>query len=149
MNIYRGTIENTILVRKSTSITSENINSIDFDNVIYCEITSLGGMGNEGGIMMYVIDNEDLTIYETNILSDGRSYNGAFDNIEKRKDLFRNYYGGMGNNVYIKKGIQLEIDKHENCFWYRSQNVRLRIDSSVKGVFIRIARELKKSHINV
>jgi hypothetical protein len=52
----------------------------------------------------------------------------------------------MGNYVYVRKDIQLEIDEKYNCFWYHSQNTKLRIDSSVRGVFINVVSGMKNQY---
>ena len=144
MILHRGTLEKPIVFQKSVIITAENLDSIDFDKVIYCEISPMGAMGNEGGILIYLLDDEDsLTTYETNISMDKESYDATSERINQNADLCTSYYGGMGNYVYIKKGAQLEIDEKYNCFWYHSQNTKLRVESSVKGVFLRVIAELK------
>jgi hypothetical protein len=48
----------------------------------------------------------------------------------------------LGLVFYDKKGAQLEIDEKYNCFWYHSSDTKLRIDSSVKGVFLRVVAEM-------
>ena len=145
MKLYRGTIGHPIVFPKSVIITAENLDSIDFDKVIYCEISPTGAMGNEGGILAYLLDDkDDLITYETNVSIDKESYDATSERINKNANLFINYSGGMGNYVYIKKGAQLEIDEKYNCFWYHSSDTKLRIDSSVKGVFLSLVAEMKQ-----
>lgn len=111
MKVYRGTLKKPIVFPESIIITAENIDSIEFDRVIYCEITPKGAMGNEGGILIYVLKDEDTLItYETNIEVDVRAFNAMSERINQNANLFINYYGGMGNYVYAKKNAQLEID---------------------------------------
>lgn len=141
---YRGTLEKPIVFTESIIITAENLDSISFDKVIYCEISPMGSMGNEGGILIYVADdNDDLTTYETNESIDKEFYVATLERIDKNKNLLTNYSGGMGNYVYVKKDVQLEIDEKYNCFWYHSENTKLRIDSSVRGVFLRVVSQMK------
>ena len=145
MKLYRGTIGHPIVFPKSVIITAENLDSIDFDKVIYCEISPTGAMGNEGGILAYLLDDkDDLITYETNVSIDKESYDATSERINQNANLFINYSGGMGNYVYIKKGAQLEIDEKYNCFWYHSSDTKLRIDSSVKGVFLSLVAEMKQ-----
>lgn len=144
VTLYRGTLEKPIVFPESVIITAENLNLINFDQVIYCEISPMGAMGNEGGILIYVLGAKDeLTTYETNESLDKESYENTSEYINRNTNLFINYSGGMGNYVYVKKGIQLEIDEKYNCFWYHSQNTKLRIDSSVRGVFLNVAAQMK------
>jgi len=144
MQLYRGTLEKPIVFPKSVIITAENLDCIDFNNVIYCEISPIGAMGNEGGILIYALDDKDnLITYETNESIDKESYDATSERINQKTNLFINYSGGFGNYVYVKKDTQLEIDEKYNCFWYHSQNTKLRIDSSVEGVFLRVAAEMK------
>ena len=145
MKVYRATLENPIVFPESVIITAENLDSIDFDKVIYCEISPTGAMGNEGGILAYLLDDkDDLITYETNVSIDKESYDATSERINQNANLFINYSGGMGNYVYIKKGAQLEIDEKYNCFWYHSSDTKLRIDSSVKGVFLSLVAEMKQ-----
>lgn len=142
--VYRGVLKQPIVFSESLIITADNFDSIDFDKVIYCEISPMGAMGNEGGILIYVLGNNNALItYETNFSIDKESYDKASEEIRRKDNLFISYSGGMGNDVYIKKGVQLEIDEKHNCFWFHSQNTKLRIDSSVVGVFGSVAAEMK------
>ncbi|MDD4606754.1 MAG: hypothetical protein PHS07_00235 [Patescibacteria group bacterium] len=143
MKLYRATLEKPIVFSESIIITAENLNSIDFDKVIYCEISPKGAMGNEGGILIYVLNSEDnLITYETNVFKDQESFDSAVERIEQNLDLFVNYSGGFGNYVYIKKNIEFEIDEKYKCFWYHSKNTKLRIDTSVEGVFLIVSAEM-------
>lgn len=143
--VYRGVLNEPIVFPNSIIITTENLNSIDLEKVIYCEISPLGAMGNEGGIIIYVLENGDnLITYETNVCLDQKSYYATVEKIEKNSKLFVHYSGGFGNYVIIKKNIWIEIDKKNECFWYHLQNTKLRIDTSVKGVFDYAAAEMIK-----
>jgi hypothetical protein len=143
VTVYRGTLGKPIVFPESVIITAENLDSIDFDKVIYCEISPTGAMGNEGGILMYLLDDKDsLITYETNVSIDKASYDATSERINQNGNLFINYSGGMGNYVYVKKGTQLEIDEKYNCFWYHSQDTKLRVDSSVRGVFLSLVAEM-------
>jgi len=143
--LYTGTIGYPTVFPESVIITTGNLDSIDFEKVIYCEISPMGAMGNEGGILIYLLDDkEKLITYETNVFIDKESHDAMSERINQKANLFINYSGGMGNYVYIKKGAQLEIDEKYNCFWYHSQDTKLRIDSSVKGVFLHLVAEMKR-----
>jgi hypothetical protein len=145
MQLYRGTIGHPIVFEESAIITLENLDSIDFDKVIYGEISPKGAMGNEGGILLYVLGSEDkLTTYEANLEIDAPIFSAVSERIDQNANLFTGHYGGMGNHVFIKKDIQLDIDEKYGCFWYHAQNTKLRIDSSVKGVFESVVAEMKQ-----
>jgi hypothetical protein len=145
MKMYRATLSHLIVFpEKSVLITVDNLNSIDFDKVIYCEVSPKGAMGNEGGILLYLRDDQDtLFTYETNESLDKESYEVTSRRIDEHKDLFEYFYGGMGNYVYVKKGTQLQIDKENNCFWYFVGIAKQRIDSSVKGVFLEVISQME------
>ncbi len=145
MKLYRGTIGHPIAFPESVIITAENLDSIDFDKVIYCEISPTGAMGNEGGILIYLLDDKGkLITYEINVAIDKEIWDATSERINQNANLFINYSGGFGNYVYIKKGAQLEIDEKYNCFWYHSPDTKLRIDSSVKGVFLSLVAGMKQ-----
>ncbi len=143
--LYRSVVEKRILYSESTIITIKNLAAIDFNKVIYCEISEEGAMGHEGGILLYVLEHENkLTSYETNVFTDKEAYEAASEKIRQNTDLFTNYYGDFGNYVYVKKNINLEIDYKYNCFWYSSKTTKLRLESSVTGVFLAVAAEMTK-----
>ncbi len=147
INVYRATLEKPIVFPASIIITAENFDSIDLDKVIYCEVSPKGAMGNEGGILLYVQKDEDTLItYETNLEIDEQSFATVSERISQNANLFINYYGGMGNYVYVKKNTQLEIDEKYKCFWYHSQNTKLRIDSSVQGVFLSVVADMMRKN---
>jgi len=149
MKLYRGVLEKPIVFPESIIITTENLDLIDFEKVVYCEMSSPGAMGNEGGILIYILRDEDtLVTYETNIKVDPQIYEIVSDMIDQNIDFFVQYPGSFGNYVYIKNGIQLEIDKKYNCFWYHSQNTKLRINSSVQGVFDSTVTEMTNQNSN-
>lgn len=144
MEMFRATLRKPIVFPESVIITTGNLDSIDFDKVIYFEVSPMGAMGNEGGILIYVLSDKDTLItYETNEFLDKESYDSTLERISQKSNLFIRYHGGMGNHVHIKKGAQLEIDEKYNCFWYHSEDTKLRIDSSVKGVFLHVVIDMK------
>ncbi len=147
MIVYRSVLEKPIVFSTSIVITPENLDSIDFDKVIYFEISPQGAMGNDGGILIYLLKDEDnLITYETNVFLDEQMYNAVAKIIEQNMNLFVPYRGGMGNYVYIKKNALLEVDKKYKCFWYHSQNTKLRIDSSVQGVFQSVVTDMTRQN---
>lgn len=147
VTVYRGVLEKPIVFEGSIIITAENLNSIDFDKVIYYEVSPEGAMGNEGGILIYVLKDEDnLITYENNVSIDKELCDATLGLLDQKANPFISYSGGMGNYVYIKKDIQLEIDEKYGCFWYHSRNTKLRIDSSVKGVFEGVVAGMKSQN---
>jgi len=147
--VYRGKLENPIVFPESILITAKNIDSIDYNKIIYCEITPMGAMGNEGGILIYVLTEKDTLItYEINLEIDEQAFNIVSERISQNADLFIKYYGGMGNRVYVKKNTKLEIDEKNNCFWYHSQNTKLKINSSVQGVFLSVVSNMNDKNSN-
>ncbi len=145
VTVYRGVLEKPIVFSESVLITPENINKIDFNKVIYCEASSEGAMGNAGGILRYVVEDEDKVItYETNVSVNKEMYVAISEKIKQNSSLFTQFPGGFGNYVFINKNTDLEIDEEYNCFWYHSKKTKLRIDSSVTGVFQSVVAESKK-----
>lgn len=143
ITVFRGVIKERILYPTSITITNKNLKYIDFDKVIYCEISNEGAMGNEGGIILYLLQDENtLVTYETNAFLDKQAYEVASEKIIQNMDFFKSYYGGFGNYVYIKSSANMEIDEEYNCFWYHSKTTKLRIDSSVSGVFLSVITEM-------
>jgi hypothetical protein len=126
-------------------LTKSLIENIKPKEIIYAEMASGGGMGNTGGIMLYLIKDDTLICYETNIFEDEEIYNQAAELLLKHQDTFENadvelqdilfdhFYGGMGNNVFVKKNINLEIN--EGYFIYKKDSKEHKILPSVQGVF--------------
>ncbi len=122
-------------------------------DIIYAEITSGGGMGNTGGIMVYQIEENELICYETSIYTDEKMYANVeklifphqsqfnTENEQKEEILFDFYYGGMGNNVFINKNMKLEI--WDECFIYEKNNNEYVILPSVAGVFDSVVYNMK------
>ena len=71
-----------------------------------------------------------MNTYEINLEIDEQTFNAVSERISRNSNLFINYYGGMGNHVYVKKNTKLVIDEENNCFWYHSQKTKLRINSA-------------------
>lgn len=146
---YRGVLEKPIIYSESILITPENIEDIDFNSIIYCEASSEGAMGNVGGILIYVLKDEDTLItYETNVSVNKDMYIAISEKINQNSNLFNSYPGGFGNYVFINKNTSLEIDEEYDCFWYHSKNTKLRIDSSVVGVFQSVIADMRKQSQN-
>lgn len=93
---------------------------------------------------MYVLDGTDnLHIYETNAMLDEEAFKLAKEKLEENGHLFTERKGGFGNYVFIKNGIDLEIDDKYECFWYHAPKTKLRIDCSVKGVFMFASADIR------
>lgn len=141
--VYRGVIKERILYPESIVITTKNLDEIDFDKVIYCEVSAEGAMGHEGGIILYVLKDENsIVTYETNAFLDKQTYENTSEKIRQNIDLFDSYNGSYGNFVYVKSNANLEIDEEYECFWYHAKTTKLRIDSSVRGVFLSVIAEM-------
>lgn len=144
VTLYRGVLKKPIIYPFSILITSENIESIDFNKIIYCEVSAEGAMGNVGGILIYVVEDEDkIFTFETNVSVNKEMYMAISEKVKQNSGLFTKFPGGFGNYVFINKNINLEIDEEYDCFWYHSKKTKLRIDSSVSGVFQSIVAESK------
>ena len=118
-------------------LTEEIIKTISPKDIIYAEIAVAGAMGNEGGIIIYVVKENQLIHYETRIFTNEEVYRLAVQHISINENQFFDlYYGGFGNAVFIKKGADLKIK--EEYFEYIDDGNKYKIYSSVKGVFNRV-----------
>lgn len=134
-------------------LTKSLIESIKPKEIIYAEMAGGGAMGNAGGIMLYIIKDDALICYKTNVFTDEETYVQAEElllkhqdrfknaNIELQDSLFDHFYGGMGNNVFVKKNIILEIN--ELYFIYKKDNMEYKILPSVRGVFNSVVYAMK------
>lgn len=132
------------------------LESIEVDKIIYAEVTPPGAMGNSGGIIFYIRqdNNKEMLCYETSIYDDEETYLLAEEKLFKHLDrqntnsakdnlYFDFYYGGMGNNVFINKKVKLSIK--DNFFVYQVDNIEFQIFSSVQGVFMSVVNQLEKT----
>lgn len=115
-------------------MTKDILETLSSREIIYAEVAGGGAMGNSGVIMIYVIKKEQLVCYETSVFTDEEVYLIADDFLSINvKTFFNFYYGGMGNNVFINKNIELKIK--QEYFAYLQNGFEYKIYSSVNGVF--------------
>ncbi len=122
-----------------SKLSKARLETIKPEDILYAEIAAMGAMGNTGGIILYVIEDDALICFGTSVFTDQDLYIQAHDLIYSAHQLhlghslFREYYGGMGNVVFVNKAIQLDIQ--DAYFTFLLGDKMYRIDSSVKGVF--------------
>ena len=126
----------------SVQLTIKLVEKIDFDKVIYGERSQSGAMGNAGGVIVDVLQNGKMTRYETNSHEHPKVAKAALLRIAENEDYFDTYAVGMGNGVFIKKGIVLvpheikgEKERHNSYFTYEIDGKEYNIVCSVYGVF--------------
>lgn len=118
-------------------LTEQILETLSPQDIIYAEIAVAGAMGNEGGIIIYVVKENQLIQYETGIFTNEEIYRLTVKYISiNENQFFDYYYGGFGNSVFIKKGAELKIK--EEYFEYIDHGKKYKIYSSVKGVFNRV-----------
>ena len=134
-------------------LTIEILNSISAKEIIYAESASGGAMGNSGGIMIYIIRNKELILYETSVFTDEITYDAAqiflrqhqidnkYEGVEPKEIIFQLVYGGMGNLAFINKNVSLDTD--ERYVLYTENNTKYYISSSVPGVFDRVVNAIQ------
>lgn len=140
---YRGTIEpNDKKHVGSVELTAKILDSIDFADVIYGERSQSGAMGNAGGVILDVLKNGKMTRYETNSHKHPKIATAALLRIAENEEYFDTYAVGMGNGVFIKKGIMLvpheikgEKARHGSYFACKIDDTEYNIVCSVYGVF--------------
>ncbi|SEA60635.1 hypothetical protein SAMN04487990_12029 [Bizionia paragorgiae] len=137
-------------------ISKSILESIETDKIIYAEVTPPGAMGNSGGIIIYIKQNNsnEMLCYETSIYDDEQTYllveeklfkhiDREDENSNKEQLYFDFYYGGMGNNVFINKKINLSIQ--DNYFIYQADDLEFQIFSSVQGVFDNVVNQMNSN----
>ena len=134
-------------------LSNKIIGTISAYDIIYAEITESGAMGCAGQIMFYIIKEEQLVHYSTNLFQNKNTYMQAekfllsYQNTLKSNDIqidkviFDYYYGGFGNHVFINKNVFLKIV--DQYFAYTKNNKEYHIYSSVLGVFDGIVYAMK------
>ncbi len=140
---YRGTVDpNDKKHVDSVELTVKILDSIDFADVIYGERSQSGAMGNAGGVIIDVLKDGKMTRYETNSREHPKIATAALLRIAENEDYFDTYAVGMGNGVFIKKGIMLvpheikgEKARHGSYFTSKIDDAEYNIVCSVYGVF--------------
>ncbi len=125
------------IVAHSIKLTGKILETILPGQIIYAEIAVDGAMGNAGGILIYVVKDSHFTCYETSIFTNEEVYKLAVMYISNNeKQFFKFYYGGFGNDVFIKKDAELKIK--QAYFEYTEHGKKYKIISSARGVFDRV-----------
>lgn len=132
------------------------LDNIEIDKIIYAEVTPPGAMGNSGGIIIFIRqdNNTEMLCFETSIYDDEETYLLAEEVLFKHLDRENNvggkeklyfdfYYGGMGNNVFINKKINLSVQ--DNYFVYHVDDLEYQIFSSVQGVFNSVVNHMNSN----
>ena len=125
------------------------LEKLEIEDIIYAEYAYPGAMGNAGGVMIYLLMEENIICYETNVFVDKYTYNkivdilknnqinSRYNNKINKNGIFNFYGGGFGNNVLINKNISLKIIN--DYFVLTKNDKEYKIFSSVNGVFARVA----------
>ena len=129
-------------------LTPKILSDLDFNEVIYGERSQAGAMGNSGGIILYVIHNNEFIRYDTNCFRDEETARLALEKIANNENLFETYLGGFGNGVFINKNVNLDVAKDDTFFLYIMGGIEYQIVSSVFGVFDEVAKALKGKQEN-
>lgn len=138
-----------------TKLSNEILKTLLVDDIIYAEFAGGGAMGNTGGVLLYLVKDEQMVCYHTSIFTDENTYLGVEQLLFKHQDthkrgdirtdkiLFDFFYGGMGNYVFINKIVSLRID--DGYFIYNKNNKEYQIFSSIKVIFDRVVYSMKGS----
>lgn len=132
------------------------LDNIEIDKIIYAEVTPPGAMGNSGGIIIFIRqdNNTEMLCFETSIYDDEETYLLAEEllfkhldrenNVGGKEKLYFDFYcGGMGNNVFINKKINLSVQ--DNYFVYHVDDLEYQIFSSTLGVFISVVNHMNSN----
>lgn len=134
----------------SIKLSKEIIEALSVHDIIYVELAEGGAMGNDRGIMFYCLEDQKLKKYETSLFDEENLYSEMqliilehqdkleINNATIRKLVFDYFYGGMGNHVFVNKGIQLE--KSENFFNFKNGIENYKIYPTVQGVFDSVSK---------
>jgi hypothetical protein len=134
-------------------LTEEKLCQMDVNDILYAELGGVGAMGNNGRIILCVLQEKtwlrfEISVFEKEALFE-KVYTLVSDGVpvysspgkQGENCAFIYYYGGMGNDVYVNKRIKLEI--HEGYFSFKKDNNTYLIQPSFEGIFDGIAHELR------
>lgn len=131
------------------------LDSISANDIIYAEIAEGGAMGFPGQIIFYMINEERLFYYRTNLskkdsmrierLLLSHQDKLKVENIKKGKTIFNYYYGGCGFHVFINKNLSLK--KGKGYFVYKHECCKYRLYPSSVGVYDYLVNENKSFNL--
>ncbi len=140
---------------KTIELTKSALENLSIEHVIYAETSVAGAMGNAGGIMIYVIDNNQVVLYESNMFEDSEIFQKAsewllkyqnglkVDGTKIEREVLSYHYGGMGNHVFVNKRMILQ--KADGKFIYSMNNANFEIAPSVRGVYNAVVYSMENS----
>ncbi len=130
--------------RKSIELSEAIVDDLILSDVVYAEVTEPGGMGNAGGIIIYVVQNNELICFETNSFSNRLLYPKVYElffnhqkgfkseTLSVEKVFFNYHYGGAGNHVFVNQNAT--PTKGIDFFIFKLEEVDYPIYCSVQGV---------------
>lgn len=134
-------------------LTKTILESIDKDKIVYAEVASPGAMGNSGGIILYVRQDNDAEMhyFESSIYEDEETYLLAEEmlfgplesanNFSDIESLYFDWYSdGRGNTAFINKKVNLSV--RESYFVYQEDDLEFLIAPSVLGVFYSVVYQM-------
>ena len=159
---YSDTSQNTDKNLIIIELTKDILDTFSVNEIIYAEIAEAEAMGCAGQAMLYIIKNEELICYKTNLFKDENTYMQVqeilfkygkfkfprFGDLDKQtkqtnsKNKLIYYEGGVGNSVFVNKNVSLKVI--DNHFVYEKNNKEYRIFSSVLGVFKRVVYDVTR-----
>ncbi|MFK7750564.1 MAG: hypothetical protein AB8B65_19390 [Kordia sp.] len=139
-------------------LTRKTLKNISVTDILFAEMAEVGAMGNEGGILIHLLIDKEIIIYETNIFKSKKVFTKAkqlllkhqddlkYDDLKKTEILFDYHYGGVGNHVFINKKIALKTK--EDHFTFNLNKTDYKIYCSFSGVFNSVLHSIYNSKNN-
>ncbi|MBQ3410022.1 hypothetical protein IJG66_01535 [Candidatus Saccharibacteria bacterium] len=125
-------------------LTAEIIKKLKPADVIYAEVANPGAMGNAGGVIFYVFQNNEFTTYETNCFKNENEFTKSFLFLKQHENEFVQMDGGFGNMVFAQVGSQLEVNAAHESLIYEHGGKRFDILTSVVGVYNHIYETIEE-----
>jgi len=147
-------MENIIVAPIIVELSTEILDTLPIDKVLYAEYAMPDAKGNAGEVMLYIIKDRNLICYKTNIFNNESIYNKAINDLKRNqftsryKDvinedgIFKFYSGGYGNNVLINKNISLEI--RHGYFVYYKDDKKYILPISTREVFEHVFSTMRR-----
>lgn len=135
-------------------LTFELLKKYDISKIIYSELAESGAMGNAGGVIVYVEDNNALLCYTLSYYTNKEDFLKTWSYLFKyqteykpeeyplKESIFNYYYGGAGNHVLINANVKLK-ESGTNFIYYYNDNKYV-IKPSVEGVFNSVSYNINK-----
>ena len=140
---------------KSTKLTHNILNSLDWKKILYAEFATDGAMGCCGTARIFTLENDKLIFYLIgdiyNNKNNAKIYSEAnvyLENLQKSGKL-DSFYAGFGNYAYKSPKASFTRDDDHYSFVYKKSSKTYLIPASTMGVYNHIVAAFATREVSI